>query len=123
MMLEYQTDKTSLDQMLPMLLLLQHEARLEKDDKDEGERTISTAFPAKGRQAKWKWKHKNEDARSSKKDFECYSCGGKGHEKAICPSNSERKPQMKEKREDSCDFCGKNLEGSHRGHLPKEEEE
>jgi hypothetical protein len=32
MMLEYQTDKISLDQMLPMLL--QHEARLEKDDED-----------------------------------------------------------------------------------------
>jgi hypothetical protein len=51
-MLEYRTDKISLDQMLPMLL--QHEARLEKDAKDEGERTTSTAFAAKGRQSNWK---------------------------------------------------------------------
>jgi hypothetical protein len=105
MMLEYQADKISLDQMLPMLL--QHEARLEKDDEDEGERTISTAFAAKGRRSNWKWKHKNEDAGFSKKDLKCYSCGEKGHKKVVCPSNSESEPQKNEKKRESCGFCGK----------------
>jgi hypothetical protein len=37
-----------------LAMLVQHEARLEKDDEDEGERTTSTAFATKGRQSNWK---------------------------------------------------------------------
>jgi hypothetical protein len=76
--------------MLP--LLLQHKAKLERDEVKEGEKTTTTAFAARGKQFYGKGKQKEHDNGKSSKnlsEIECYLCGGKGHRKSVCPSGSK----------------------------------
>jgi hypothetical protein len=106
MLIELSDRDYGLDQMLS--LLLQHEARLERDEEKEGKKTTTTAFSARGKQFYGKGNQREHDnGRSSKNlsEIECYLCGGKGHRKSVCPSGSKQDQSSKPK--EKCKNCGK----------------
>jgi hypothetical protein len=100
MMLEYQDKPIRLDEMLP--LLLQHEARIEEDEKtgDAGQQQSTLAFSSRNFKPHHKkdFQKKSSD-QGSTKQFDCYTCGKPGHRSSECMRNPHK--DLK------CNRCGR----------------
>ncbi|GAQ79929.1 hypothetical protein KFL_000420010 [Klebsormidium nitens] len=105
MILEHSSTEITLEKVLP--LLLQHEARMERDENLE-EKMNSTAFFGKGDQPRREWKGSRKEKDPG--GLECYTCGGRGHKSAVCPSRTPSRSESKGKKKlsaNKCEHCGK----------------
>lgn len=99
MALELQERAISLDDMLP--LLLQHEARLERDEETEqAESSNSMAFASR-----YQKQHPGK-AQSKKGGLKCWTCGEEGHRKSECKQNPDKNKD--------CRKCGE------KGHIARD---
>jgi hypothetical protein len=103
------SEELTLEKILPVLI--QHEARLQRDEDLEG-RIASAAFFSK--EPKSSTPQSSGRARST--DLTCFNCGGRGHKASQCPSEreSDQRPGGNSNRKDprrftdlKCNYCNK----------------